>query len=226
MGHHHTSGSQRLLVTNFQTLEVDCDMEHQHSLRLQRPLPIEPKLLKKNLDFEKMKHQYSSTFINRLSMQLKMLTTDADVQSYFHYEGSKEDEDLKQFCIYGYLLPNSEPYKNGSYRVRIILSPEFPFKPPDLQLLTYIYHPAIQDDELQLSFCNTCCSFEFKPGIYIYIYISDLIKHHVDVIDQRDFIYKTCTFNYNARELYNQDKVRYEEEVLKMVRTYAIPRSN
>jgi ubiquitin-protein ligase len=157
----------------------------------------------------------------RLSEELKILTEDADVRSYFHYESSGLDETSNKFCIYGYLLPQSEPYKRGSYRVRIVLPTGFPSEPPDLHLLTYIYHPAIQEDNSKLTFCNTCCSFKWRAGFRI----RDLIKQYVYMIDRRDLVYTACTHNSEARELYKRDYVAYENKVLAMVQEHSIPRS-
>jgi ubiquitin-protein ligase len=152
-------------------------------------------------------------FSLRLSTELKFLTTDPGVQSYFQYESSGQDEELKQFCIYGYLLPRTEPYKRGSYKVRIILPPQFPFISPMLDLLTYIYHPTVNDDVSKPAFCCRCCAFEFKPAFRI----KGFIKYYVDVIDRPDLFYMNCTYNCKARELYDRNKVGYETKALEMV---------
>jgi ubiquitin-protein ligase len=55
----------------------------------------------------------------RVITELKILTMDPDVQSYFYYESSSADKESKCFIIYGYLLPRTEPYKSGAYKVRI-----------------------------------------------------------------------------------------------------------
>jgi len=159
---------------------------------------------------------------NRLLMELKILKEDADVQSYFHYESSGLDKTSKKFCIYGYLLPQSEPYNRGSYRVRIVLPSNFPFEPPELELLTYIYHPVIKEDNSKLTFCSACCSFKWRPGFCIY----DLIEQYVNMIDRRDLIYTACTYNHEARELRMRDYVQYENKVLAMVQEHSIPRPN
>jgi len=158
----------------------------------------------------------------RLLKELKILTEDANVRSYFHYESSELDEQSNRFCIYGYILPQSEPYNRGSYRVRITLPSEFPFKPPELELLTYIYHPAINKDNSKLTFCSACCTFQWEVAFRI----RDFIKQYVDMIDRRDIVYTACTYNYEARELYNRNYVAYENKVLAMVQKYSIPRQN
>ncbi len=158
----------------------------------------------------------------RLLKELKILTEDADVQSYFHYESSELDETSKKSCIYGYLLPQSEPYKRGSYRVRIVLPSWFPFEPPKLELLTYMYHPTIQEENSKLTFCCKCCSFNWGATYRI----CDLIKQYVDMIDRHALVYTACTHNYEASELYKRDYVQYKNKVLAMVQEHAIPRPN
>jgi ubiquitin-protein ligase len=158
----------------------------------------------------------------RLLKELKILTEDANVRSYFHYESSGQDERSNRFCIYGRILPRSEPYNRGSYRVRIVLSSAFPFALPELELLTYIYHPAINKNNSKLTFCSACCTFQWEAAFRI----RDFIKQYVDMIDRRDIVYTACTYNYEARELYNRNYVAYENKVLAMVQEYSIPRQN
>ena len=43
------------------------------------------------------------------------------------------------------ILPKSEPYVKGSYRVQMTLPAEYPFKAPELRFLTRIYHPNIYE---------------------------------------------------------------------------------
>ena len=106
------------------------------------------------------------THERRVMTELKILTRHLNVQSYFSYESSGPDQQSNCFCIYGYLLPRTEPYKYGAYRIRIVLSAEFPFRSPILQLLTYIYHSAINNDTSNPSFCIKCsdifCGFDFS----------------------------------------------------------------
>jgi ubiquitin-protein ligase len=159
----------------------------------------------------------------RVITELKILQTDSDVQSYFHYESSGKDEQLKQFCIYGYLLPRSEPYKNGSFKVRIPLPAEFPFRSPALELLTYIYHPAIDDDISRPAFCNKCPHVYWSVGSRI----SRWLEHYVNVIDQPDTTHGMyCVRNIAAEELYNQNKVEYVQKALAMIKQYSHPRPN
>ncbi|CAF3058095.1 unnamed protein product [Rotaria sp. Silwood2] len=163
-----------------------------------------------------------SMFLKRLASELKDLTENPEVQSYFQYENSGNDEELKQFCIFGYLLPRTEPYKYGSYKVRIIVSSEFPFKTPSVQLLTYIYHPAVNDDVSKPYFCTACDCSEWMPSFRI----SRLIKYFVNVIDQPEANKTYCLMNAKAKELFDQNRAEYIEKALAMVQKYSCPRPN
>jgi ubiquitin-conjugating enzyme E2 D/E len=159
----------------------------------------------------------------RLLKELKILTEDAKVQSYFRFESSGQDAVSKKFCIYGYLLPRTEPYNHGAFKVRITLPEHFPYQPPELQLLTPIYHPAIQGDVSKPDFCCNCCSSTFGTGCGV---IRDVIKFYVNIIDRPDHFHRICDYNPEARRLYQQNRARYEENAREMVSKYAYPRPN
>jgi ubiquitin-protein ligase len=150
--------------------------------------------------------------------ELKILTMHPDVQSYFYYESSGIDKKTNKFHIYGYLLPRTEPYKYGAYRVCIILPTEFPFKPPILELLTYIYHPAIDNNISQPRFCKKCSCAIWSPGTRI----SQWLEQYVNIIEQPgapDCTY--CIRNFEAKNLYHQDRDQYEEKARAMVEKYS-----
>lgn len=153
----------------------------------------------------------------RVMTELKILTMHPDVQSYFYYESSGQDKEWNRFCIYGYLLPRTEPYKNGAYKVRIILPAEFPFRPPILDLLTYIYHPAIENNISQPRFCK-CPHKAWTLGTYI----GQWLEHYVNIIDQPDPPHRIyCVRNPEAEQLYYQNKEEYERKALAMVQKYS-----
>jgi len=154
----------------------------------------------------------------RLINELEILTTDPDVQSYFYYESSGIDKKTNKFSIYGYLLPRIEPYKHGAYKVCITLPAEFPFKRPILQLLTYIYHPAIDNNILQPRFCNKCYCVFWSPATRI----SQWLEHYVNIIERADASdYTYCVRNLEAKNLYLQNRDQYEEKARDMVEKYS-----
>jgi ubiquitin-protein ligase len=159
----------------------------------------------------------------RLTTELKILTMDPDVQSYFYYENSGPDQELKCFVIYGYLLPRTKPYKYGAYRVRIIINSEFPFTPPVLDLLTCIYHPAINNDSLQPKFCRCSHRMVWTVGTRI----SQWIEQFVNIIDQPDTSYAYgmyCISNPEAESLYLENREEYDRKAGAMVLKYAYRR--
>ena len=158
--------------------------------------------------------------LKRILAEIKLLQTNAEVQSYFHYEKSENEENFKRFCIYGYLLPQTEPYKYGSYKVRITLPFEFPFKPPEMSLLTYIYHPAVTNDIHKPKFCTKCYNEQWQPCKRI----SQWIKCHIDVIDQPGDEKRYCLLYTEAYELYLNNLTEYNNKALEMVKKYAHPR--
>jgi ubiquitin-protein ligase len=154
----------------------------------------------------------------QLMTELKILIMHPDVQSYFYFESSGIDEKTNKFRIYGYLLPRTEPYKHGAYRVRITLPVEFPFKSPILELLTYIYHPAIDNDISQPRFCNKCSCATWSLGTHI----GQWLEQYVKIIERPDAPHGTyCLRNPEAENLYHQNRDQYEQEALAMVEKYS-----
>ncbi|CAF2121494.1 unnamed protein product [Rotaria magnacalcarata] len=158
----------------------------------------------------------------RILAEIKHLKEDPDVQSYFQYENSGNDERSGRFCLYGYILPRAKPYKYGSFKINIILSPCFPFEIPEIQLLTYMYHPAATANVSTPYISKVCtCCWEFKPTDRI----SVLIKLFVNMIDDPETFSKTyCNFNQEALSMYFRSRDEYEEHAMAMVIKYAYPR--
>jgi ubiquitin-protein ligase len=154
--------------------------------------------------------------------ELKILTENSDVKTYFQFQSSGNDKEVNRFCIYGYLLPRNKPYKHGSYKIRIILPLEFPLKSPQIQLLTYIYHPAIDKNISTPRFCTECCCGKWMPKNHI----NQWIERLVNVIDQPEASENYCVMNPAAKKLYARNTRRYGKKALAMVRKHSCPRSN
>lgn len=54
-----------------------------------------------------------------------------------------KDSDLSIWT--GILFPMNPPYNKGAFRVQMIFPTDYPFKPPDIQFLTRIYHPNVDE---------------------------------------------------------------------------------
>jgi len=163
-----------------------------------------------------------SLVLERISTELNLLTTDTKVPSYFHYENSQLDDQSHKFYIDGYLLPRLEPYKYGSYKVRIVLHPEFPFRAPDMKLLTYIYHPAVSNNQSNPRYYGPCCVSEWRSNSHI----TQWIERNLNVFDRPDDSERYYQLNPAAKDLYDQNRVEYGKKVLAMIEKYSYPRAN
>lgn len=158
----------------------------------------------------------------RILTEVYHLSQNSDVQSYFQYECSGTDVNSCDFRIYGYLLPRSEPYKHGSYKVCITLPAEFPLKSPDIQLLTYIYHPAIKGDASGPHISIKLKHNEWNPKKTI----GEWLKTFVDMIDQprvNNDDYEIL--NQQAMDLYLHNRSKYNKMAMKMTSKHAHQRS-
>lgn len=154
----------------------------------------------------------------RLLHEWSFLTENPMVREYFRCETLEQDVVFEQdkFCIYGYLLPQKEPYGNAEFKVRITLPAAFPYKPPIIQLLSFIYHPGIHSDISKPEFCCNCWPSTTKPGIYIY----QIIKDYVELIENPDIFSKHCDYNSEARKLCFEDKIKFDEKARAMAARY------
>ena len=54
--------------------------------------------------------------------------------------------------------PDGTPYEGGFFRLKMLLPPDYPFKPPkQVKLLTKMWHPNIVRDNVPQLFCCDLC---------------------------------------------------------------------
>lgn len=167
--------------------------------------------------------------LKRIQKELPLLMADLEVSSYFLYESLEKvnNSPSEIYCIYGYLLPQTEPYKYGKFKVKIRLPSDYPFKPPQLLLLTRIFHPNIQTDTDCLS---SQTEFQYFSTLYgnwsPAVTIAKWIKYHVDIIEHPMVNERSCPINGPAGNLYKQDREKYNKKVLELIAKYGQPQSN
>jgi ubiquitin-protein ligase len=76
--------------------------------------------------------------------------------------------------ILGRILPEKDPYCFASFRIKIILPPEYPFKVPEATILDPIYHPNVRESG------KHCCGWGFtcgawRPGIMLVGFIAGMV---------------------------------------------------
>lgn len=80
----------------------------------------------------------------------------------------------------GLLCPDQSPYDSGAFKIEINMPEEYPFKPPEIKFLTWIYHPNI---DTQGKICLPIISPEnWKP----YTRIQQIISHLAEMLSDPD----------------------------------------
>jgi hypothetical protein len=73
-------------------------------------------------------------------------------QTPFNEDGDEDESGggaaaiSKDISIIGRILPDSEIYREGAYKIEMKLLPTYPFDPPEVRFLTPIYHPNVGQD--------------------------------------------------------------------------------
>ena len=74
--------------------------------------------------------------------RFRILETSFDAKN----DGDLASQTLKEHVIIGQIFPNSEIYKQRSYKIEIKLPTTFPVTPPEIRFITPIYHPNVNTD--------------------------------------------------------------------------------
>ncbi|KAI5180696.1 ubiquitin-conjugating enzyme E2 H [Nematocida sp. AWRm80] len=111
--------------------------------------------------------------------------------------------------------PESTPFSNGMFKVRIYLPQEFPFKSPSIGFITRIFHPNI--DETSGSVCLDVLNQVWSPLYDVLNIIETFLPQLLAYPNADD------PLNPEAGKLYINSKEAYEERVKEYVKKYAIP---
>ncbi|CAF3955095.1 unnamed protein product [Rotaria sp. Silwood1] len=91
-----------------------------------------------------------------------------------------------------------------------------------MELLTYIYHPAIYNCDSIRFYCTKRCQEQWTPARRI----SEMIELFVYAIDYPENTAAYCVMDREAKRLYDENRSEYEEKALAMVLKYSCPRPN
>lgn len=110
--------------------------------------------------------------------------------------------------------PESSPYYNGKFLVKLSLPTEYPFKPPTVSFATKIYHPNVTNDEKGSMCLGMLRADEWKPSSKIAAVLQfarQLLSEPMpdDAVEGR------------IAEQYKNDRGRYEEVAREWTRKHA-----
>jgi ubiquitin-conjugating enzyme E2 D len=121
------------------------------------------------------------------------------------------DDDL--FKWEGIIIgPNDSPYQGGSFKVRILFPATYPFKPPNVQFITKIFHPNINPTGM---ICLDILKDQWSPALTISKVLLSITSLLNDPNPDDPLISEIAT-------LYKNDKAKYEEEARQWTLKYAV----
>ncbi|KAF3921134.1 hypothetical protein ABW21_db0200925 [Orbilia brochopaga] len=80
--------------------------------------------------------------------------------------GPASEEDLFKWDVI-LIGPSGSPYSGGTFKLRLELPQEYPFKPPTLSFATKIYHPNVSNDDKGSMCLGILRSDNWKPSCKI-----------------------------------------------------------
>eukprot|EP01133_Synstelium_polycarpum_P010217 gene10217-11903_t len=114
-------------------------------------------------------------------------------------------DSMAEFCV-NFYGPNDSPYHGGTWKVRVELPPNYPYKSPSIGFLNKIYHPNVDlaSGSVCLDVINQTWSpmFVFLPQLLLYPNPSDPL-------------------NGEAASMLLKEPEKYKQKVKEFVNKYA-----
>ncbi|UJR31840.1 hypothetical protein I4U23_019317 [Adineta vaga] len=161
--------------------------------------------------------------------RLKLLTK-PDAHVKFILEKSPFDDDdndddnqafieKDEYLIIGRIYPNSNIYKEGSYRIELKLTSKYPIEPPEVRFLTRIYHPNVDQNGI---FCYHLLSNSSRWKLNRETTLVELIRSIVKHLDEPDPDYAVTL---EIGKEYMNNRAEFNRKALETMKKYSLPRN-
>ncbi|CAF1028366.1 unnamed protein product [Rotaria sp. Silwood1] len=138
--------------------------------------------------------------------------------SSFDYSQDELPKDYAQNVIIGRLELTSNIYKNHALRIEIHLPPEYPMKPPEVVIVTPIYHPNVNEK-------NRLCDNRLTlTGTWNnQTTLIEVLQIIVDALDNPKP--EDGPVNADIAKEFIQNRAEYERKATAMIQKNGLPRS-
>ncbi|KAF9084628.1 hypothetical protein BGX29_011796 [Mortierella sp. GBA35] len=108
--------------------------------------------------------------------------------------------------------PANSPYKGGNFKLDIVFSTDYPFKPPKVKFLTKIYHPNIDEEG---AICVALLkNDQWKPATRV----SQVLKSLVTLLEQPNPDDPLMT---DIAEIYSTDHAKFQKNAKEHTKKHA-----
>ncbi|KAG9061111.1 hypothetical protein KI688_007740 [Linnemannia hyalina] len=108
--------------------------------------------------------------------------------------------------------PANSPYKGGIFKLDIVFTTDYPFKPPKVKFLTKVYHPNIDEEG---AICVALLkNDQWKPATRI----SQVLKSLVALLEQPNPDDPLMT---DIAEIYSTDQPKFQKNAKEHTKKYA-----